>query len=380
MRFRSLFAPVAAALVAATVLAVAQSRTVGTVFFTGKGDITFPFVAPLADGTPGVITNMTLGSSTSGGVGYFSAINGINAGTASSLVITGGTSSTSASAGAAARLHGGVPGATGIGGDATVRGGAGGSTSGAGGLASITGGAGTAGNATGGLSRVVGGAGQGSAAGGAALLTGGAGGLTGAGGAITINGGAGGATSGVGGAVTVTAGASTTSGAGSGVTITAAAGVGSTNAGGAVNLVPGAAASTGIPGTVQINGNAALVCATYQSDPTPTATDKVFFIATRPYIVVTASEIHTVAAGGASVLQLVKDTSTNAPGAGSDLLTNNTNTGFDLNGTANTVQTGTLTATVATKTLAAGDRLSVDYANTIQSTAGVVVTACMAPQ
>jgi len=198
-----------------------------------------------------------------------------------------------------------------------------------------------------------------------------------AGGAVAIVGGTPGAT-GVGGAVTITGG-SAAAGVGGAITLTAGASAGSTNSGAVINLAPGAAVSTGIPGTVQIAGNDSLVCATYNPSGTPAATDAVFFIANRSYLVVSAREVHSVAAGGASALQLVKDTSTNAPGAGTDLLTNNTNTGFDLNGTANTVQTGTLTATVATKTLAAGDRLSVDYANTIQSSAGVVVTACMAP-
>lgn len=120
-----------------------------------------------------------------------------------------------------------------------------------------------------------------------------------------------------------------------------------------------------------------LVCATALP---ATATDAVFFVATRAYIVVSVSEVHAVAAGGASALQVVKDTGTNAPGAGTDLLTNNTNAGFDLNGTANTVQVGTLTATLATKTLAAGDRLAVDFAQAIQSSAGIAVTACLSPQ
>lgn len=215
-------------------------------------------------------------------------------------------------------------------------------------------------------------------AGGAVTLTGGTPGLTGVGGGITITSGAGGGTSGAAGAVAITAGAATSAN-GASVTITAGAGAASTNAGGNVNLVPGAAVSTGIPGTVQIAGDSSLECATYNPSGAAAATDAVFFIANRSYLVVSAREIHSAAAGGASVLQLVKDTSTNAPGAGTDLLTNNTNTGFDLNGTANTTQTGTLIATIATKTLAAGDRLSVDYANTIQSSAGIVVTACMAP-
>lgn len=123
---------------------------------------------------------------------------------------------------------------------------------------------------------------------------------------------------------------------------------------------------------------AIITCATYHPAGTPAATDAVFYVATRAMRVVSVSEVHSVAAGGASVLQVTKDSTTAAPGTGTDLLTNNTSTGFDLNGTANTVQVGTLITTTGI-VLAAGDRLSVDYANAIQSSAGVVVTACMAP-
>lgn len=232
---------------------------------------------------------------------------------------------------------------------------------------------GTAVNITGGTSSTSGNAG------GAVTLTGGTPGLTGVGGGITITSGVGGATSGAAGAVAITA-ATATSANGASVTITAGAGAGGTNAGGSVNLVPGAAVSTGIPGTVQIAGDNNLTCASFVMYGAPAAaTDTVFFIANRSYLVTSVREIHAVAAGGASALQLVKDTGTDAPGAGTDLLTNNTNTGFDLAATANTIQTGTLTATIATKTLAAGNRLSVDFANAIQSTSGVTVTACMAP-
>lgn len=112
----------------------------------------------------------------------------------------------------------------------------------------------------------------------------------------------------------------------------------------------------------------------YIGQTTEAATDRVIFVAPVACQVVAVTQVHAVAAGGASKLQLTKDTSTDAPGAGTDLLTNNTNTGFDLNATANTVQTGTLTATAANLQLAAGDRLALDFANTIQSTAGLVVT------
>ncbi len=110
-----------------------------------------------------------------------------------------------------------------------------------------------------------------------------------------------------------------------------------------------------------------------------TAVDQVFFIATHSMRVISCSEVHSVAAGGASKLQVVKDTSTDAPGAGTDLLTNNSNAGFDLAATANTTQAGTLTGTVASVTLAAGDRLSVDFANAIQSSVGVSVTCMLTP-
>lgn len=110
--------------------------------------------------------------------------------------------------------------------------------------------------------------------------------------------------------------------------------------------------------------------ATYIGQTTEAATDRTIFVAPIACTLVAVSESHAVAAGGASVLQVVKDTGTTAPGAGTDILTNNTNTGFDLNATANTPQVGTFAAT----SFAVGDRISIDFANTIQSTAGLVVT------
>lgn len=116
------------------------------------------------------------------------------------------------------------------------------------------------------------------------------------------------------------------------------------------------------------------ICPTYRTGDTPAATDVAFFIAPRAMRVRSISEVHAVAAGGASALQVTKDTGTAAPGAGTDLLTS---TGFDLNATANTVQNGTLVTTLGVTTLAAGNRLSVDFANAIQSSVGVVVTVCL---
>lgn len=113
--------------------------------------------------------------------------------------------------------------------------------------------------------------------------------------------------------------------------------------------------------------------ATYVGQTTEAATDRQFFVAPVACTVVAISEVHAVAAGGTSTLQVVKDTGTAAPGAGTDLLS----AAFDLNATAQTVQVGALSATAADLVLAAGNRLSLDFANTIQSTAGLCVTVIL---
>lgn len=107
--------------------------------------------------------------------------------------------------------------------------------------------------------------------------------------------------------------------------------------------------------------------------------DQSFFIANRAYEVVAAKEIHAVAesTAGSLKIQVTKDTGTDAPGAGTDLLTNNTNTGFDGKATANTVQSGTLTATGASLQLAAGDRLSVDFSAGATELVGVTITVSL---
>lgn len=149
------------------------------------------------------------------------------------------------------------------------------------------------------------------------------------------------------------------------------AGTGATLAVGGTLTVTGATTFTGGIGA------GANFQVTFVDAPTATATDRFIFIAPVACQVVAAYEIHAVAAGGVSNIQLTKDTSTAAPGAGTNLLTNNTNAGFDLNGTANTLQTGALSITVTDLQLAVGDRLALDWANAIQSTAGMVVTVWM---
>lgn len=107
--------------------------------------------------------------------------------------------------------------------------------------------------------------------------------------------------------------------------------------------------------------------------------DQAFFIANRPYTVAGASYAHRIAEATAATLtiQLTKDTGTNAPGAGTDLLTS---TGFNGKAAINTVAVGTLTATAADLVMAAGDRLSADLSVAVTEHAGWCITVAFVPQ
>lgn len=107
--------------------------------------------------------------------------------------------------------------------------------------------------------------------------------------------------------------------------------------------------------------------------------DQAFFIADTPATVVGVRYVHSAAGtdGGAVNVQLVKDTGTAAPGAGTDLLTNNSNAGFNCKGTANTVQEGVLVTTAGVCDLNPGDRLALDFAGTVTTLAGVNVVVSL---
>lgn len=126
---------------------------------------------------------------------------------------------------------------------------------------------------------------------------------------------------------------------------------------------------------IKVASDANLIYASYYFTGTPAATNQVFFLPTRAMKIKTVSQIHSTAAGGVSTLDVVKDTSTDAPCSGTVVTT----AAFNLNATANTVQNGTLAAD-ATITLAAGNRLCVKYNHAIQASVGVVVSVGMAPQ
>lgn len=132
-----------------------------------------------------------------------------------------------------------------------------------------------------------------------------------------------------------------------------------------LNLAPG---YSGDQAVFALNANASL-------------SDQCFFTATKNMLITRIDYVHSTAGtdGSAVTVQVTKDTGTDAPGAGTNLLTNNSNAGFDCKGTANTVQNGTLTATATALRLAPGDRLSVDFAGTLTSLAGVVVVVTFSP-
>lgn len=82
-------------------------------------------------------------------------------------------------------------------------------------------------------------------------------------------------------------------------------------------------------------------------------------------------EVHATAGSdaGSVTIGLEKLTGTTAPGSGTDVLSS----ALSLKATANTVQEGTLTPTIANKALAIGDRLALEDTGTLTGVANVTV-------
>lgn len=104
--------------------------------------------------------------------------------------------------------------------------------------------------------------------------------------------------------------------------------------------------------------------------------DQAVFEAEFPLEITAISWSHAVAGNdaGAVNLQVKKAVTTDAPNAGTALLTNNSNAGFDMKATANTKQTGALTATQASLQLAVGNRINADFTGTVTTLAGGILT------
>lgn len=100
-----------------------------------------------------------------------------------------------------------------------------------------------------------------------------------------------------------------------------------------------------------------------------------FFVADQAYTVLSVNYVNKTACTSTGTVTVTKDTGTSAPGAGTPLLTST----IACTAVANTVTAGTLISNPATLTLAAGDRLSVLFAGTLTTLAGVVVTVQLLP-
>jgi 3-deoxy-D-arabino-heptulosonate 7-phosphate (DAHP) synthase class II len=109
----------------------------------------------------------------------------------------------------------------------------------------------------------------------------------------------------------------------------------------------------------------------YGADAAAAANYSTFFIAPIAMTVESFREVHATAGtdGAAVTLQLEKLSSTTAPGSGSNVLT----TALSLKATANTVQTGSLTTTLANRALAIGNRLALKKSGTLTAVANVTV-------
>ena len=102
-----------------------------------------------------------------------------------------------------------------------------------------------------------------------------------------------------------------------------------------------------------------------------------FFLANRPHTIRAISMIWGTAAtdAGAVTLDVTKDVSTNAPGAGSSVLS----AAQSVKTAANTVNAQTLNTTASRLQMAAGDRLSVKTTGTLTALANVVIAVWFQP-
>jgi hypothetical protein len=101
--------------------------------------------------------------------------------------------------------------------------------------------------------------------------------------------------------------------------------------------------------------------------------DKQVFTANRPYELLEVIEVHRVAGAASATIMIEKTASGVAPGSGVDLL----GTAFAIDSTADTpvrkhVANGGLVSSAASRTLNAGDSLSVDATGTLTAYEGVL--------
>ena len=101
--------------------------------------------------------------------------------------------------------------------------------------------------------------------------------------------------------------------------------------------------------------------------------DEWVFIAPFACKVVSVREIHSVVGGAAAAVRPRKITDTSAPGAAAGSTVKEiTTASFDLTTTINTTVAGTLSATASDYTLAAGDKIGLDFSGTLTGLVGVM--------
>lgn len=100
-----------------------------------------------------------------------------------------------------------------------------------------------------------------------------------------------------------------------------------------------------------------------------------FFVAQRGYRVVEVRERHEVAGSdaGAVTVDVNKVPDGTAPGSGTSVLSS----AFSLKATANTLQTATLSSTLANLILRDGDALALESSGTLTAVVGVTVTVLL---
>lgn len=103
--------------------------------------------------------------------------------------------------------------------------------------------------------------------------------------------------------------------------------------------------------------------------------DQNVWIANGSYVVTGIQYNHGTAGNDASAvtLDVKKCTGTTAPASGTSLL----DSAFNCKATANTIQTGTVVSSEATRTLTTGDRLALDFTGTVTSLANVTVAVSL---
>lgn len=98
-----------------------------------------------------------------------------------------------------------------------------------------------------------------------------------------------------------------------------------------------------------------------------------FFIADRPYYVLSVTERHETAATNADTVMLNVVPSGTAPSSGTNVLS----TGITLNTTANTNKSGSLLTTAGARTLDIGDALSLVTTGTLAALKGVTISVVL---